>query len=113
VLDRNRMWVGYATGNMYYTRDGGETWTIRSFLGSGTGAVKAIKFVDDYVGYVVHNTAAPVGYVLFTFDGGYTWERLTSPTNSGYNAIFASDEWKFFLAGEANGASGFVAVGEV
>lgn len=109
VLDRNRVWVGYADGDLWYTEDGGTNWSQRSFTGSGVGQVRDIKFLNDSLGYLLSNNASPVGTVHWTIDGGYTWDALTTPTNVGVNAIRICDEWNAFFAGEAQGGTGFIA----
>lgn len=68
--------VGTAGGEMYYTRNAGVSWTIKGFPGSGAGVVRDIKFASKNVGYLAHDTAAPVGRVLRTIDGGYSWNVL-------------------------------------
>lgn len=112
-LDRNRCWIGYADGTLYYTLDAGVNWSARSFPGSGAGEVRDIAFFDDNLGFILHNSAAPVGTALWTINGGFSWSRLTANTNSGYNALFVCDEWNFFIAGEANGSLGYIAKASV
>lgn len=109
ALDRNRAWIGYDDGTLFYTLDGGTSWYQRTFSGSGVGSIKAIKFTNDLTGYLVRDNASPVGNVLFTVDGGYTWETITTPTNTGLNAIYPCGPHSFFLAGEASGGTGFIA----
>ena len=102
TLDAQRAWVGVANGSLYYTNDAGVTWTRRRFSGDTAGGVRDIKFVNDLIGYMIHDTAAPVGRVLVTMDGGYTWELVTTTTNSGLNALAVCDENNFYAAGELN-----------
>jgi len=100
-LDRNRMWVGDDDGRLWYSLDGGLTWEERAgWTGSGTGEVRALHFVNDYVGFMVHNSAAPVGTVLQTINGGYTWRTVPTPTNTGLNAIWAVDSSMFVVVGD-------------
>lgn len=110
-LDQNRFWVGYSDGTLYYTLDGGVNWSQRSFTGSGTGVVKQVVFMNDLQGFLLHNTAAPLGYVHQTFNGGYSWERITLPTNTGLNAIVLCDAYKAFAVGEPQGSLGVVLKG--
>lgn len=110
-FDRNRAWVGYADGELFYTLNGGVTWSQRSFTGTGTGSVKALAFLNDLYGFLLHDNGTPLGSVHKTIDGGYTWEKITIPTNSGLNDIFIADNYKFFIAGEANASTGFIAKG--
>lgn len=112
ALDKNRAWIGYDVGYLYYTVDGGTTWTSRSFSGSASGAVRDIQFFNELLGYMLHDTSAPVGKIHKTIDGGYSWELVTVPTNAGVNALYICDEWKYYVAGEAQGGTGFIAKGE-
>lgn len=68
--------VGDAGGNLWFTRDGGVSWTAKAFSGSGAGMVHAIAFATRTVGYMAHSTAASVGRVFRTVDGGATWFRI-------------------------------------
>jgi photosystem II stability/assembly factor-like uncharacterized protein len=80
VLDKYRFWIGSNAGNLLYTIDGGETWTAKSFTGTGTGNIWDIVFPTNEVGYISYASASPVAYLLTTFDGGLDWTR--SDTNS-------------------------------
>jgi photosystem II stability/assembly factor-like uncharacterized protein len=113
AIDKNRAWLGYDSGTMYYTIDAGVTWTQRSFTGSGVGEVRDIAFLNESLGYMLSDTAAPLGTVLWTIDGGYTWSTLTTPTNSGLNALALCNQWNFFVAGEANSGTGYIAKASV
>ena len=86
VVNEYEIWIGYSDGDLYYTMDGGVTWTKRA-LPVTAAAVNAVSFANQLVGYVVYDTAAPVGGLLRTIDGGYTWEAVALPTNAGLNAI--------------------------
>ena len=108
VIDADHVWVGTDDGEIFYTEDGGITWTERAFSGSGTGDIKALKFLDgsSLFGFMLHNSASPVGTVKVTIDGGYTWESITTFTNSGLNDIFIMDENTAYFAGEVQGSTG-------
>lgn len=79
----NEWLVGTAGGELYYTIDGGSTWTLKAFPGSGAGQVRDIVFTTPSVGYMAHSTAAPTGYILRTIDGGNSWYRLPEGTGTG------------------------------
>lgn len=116
VIDRNRVWVGYDSGDLYYTIDGGTNWSARAFTGSGAGDVRDIKFYVDgneTLGYLVTDSASPVGTVHWTIDGGYTWTALTTPTNVGLNAVHICDQWEFWVCGNAVSGVGYIAKGTV
>lgn len=73
VIDSRNWWIGTDAGNVYFTRDGGNTWTEQTFSGSGTGNVYDILFPTDEVGYISHSTAAPAGRIFTTWNGGADW----------------------------------------
>ena len=109
VLDRNRVWVGYDNGKLYYTLDAGVTWAERAFTGSGVGDVRDIKFFNDTLGYMITDNASPVGALQWSIDGGYTWSTLTTPTNAGLNSMYICDVWNVFMCGEVVGSIGYIA----
>lgn len=109
--DEDNVWVGTATGGLWYTEDGGDTWAQRSgWVGSGAGEVHAVWFADDFVGFMLSDTAAPVGRVLQTIDGGYTWKVLTSDANDGLTCMAGGDENYIVYAGLISAGTGFIGV---
>lgn len=110
-LDQNRFWVGYSDGKLYYTFDAGDNWYERTFTGSGSGAVKQIKFINELQGYMIHNKASGGGYVLQTHNGGKNWERVTSFANSNLNSMFICDPFKAWVVGEVNSGTFVIAKG--
>ena len=89
-------WIGASNGNLYATYDGGLTWVIQGFPGSGSGSVLSIVFATDSVVYLSHQTAATKGRILRSYDGGYQWVVLpessgTIPTNDKINALAACE----------------------
>lgn len=87
VLDTNRFWVGTTgQGRVYYTLNGGETWTEQAFAGSGSGTVWDIVFATDEVGFISHATTTPTGRLFATYDGGYNWigTNVTNPRLIGW-----------------------------
>jgi photosystem II stability/assembly factor-like uncharacterized protein len=101
-------WVGTDGGDMFYSRDSGETWTIRSFSGSGVGAVADIAFANELIGYAIHNTASPVGSIFVTINGGYSWKAITTPTNVGLNALSIADLNTVYVVGEVESATAVI-----
>ena len=86
--DKNRIWLGTDEGSLYFSRDGGVTWTERTgWAGSGVGDVTGMSWYDDHYGFICSDTAAPVGTVLRTINGGYDWEAIDTPTNAGLTHI--------------------------
>ena len=83
--------VGDALGSLWYTRDGGVSWTEKAFPGSGAGVIRDIVFSTRTVGYMAHDTAAAAGRILRTIDGGYSWYVLPEgPTTIPANDYVAS-----------------------
>jgi len=92
MVDEDTWWIGTASGRLYYTNNAGVTWTEKTFPGSGAGSINDIEFSTPSVGYLVHNTAALVGRILRTINGGFSWYVApegtgTIPTNQGLNAV--------------------------
>jgi photosystem II stability/assembly factor-like uncharacterized protein len=119
VKSKTEWWVTSDAGNLYYTLDGGETWTIKAFDGSGAGTAEAIVFATSSIAYLSHTTAAPLGRLLASFDGGYSWIVLPQtvglmPDNDEFTAIAACQaEPKLLVAvGDADGVDGIIVVGE-
>lgn len=109
-LDKNRMWVGTAGGALYYSNDGGSTWTQRTgWSGSGSGQVKDMMWLDPLNGIIAKNTSGPVGSLLRTIDGGYSWKVLSgTPTNAGINAVWMSGLNRQYAGGQPQGSLGVI-----
>ena len=73
MKSQTEWFVGSADGKLWYTRNGGATWSEKGFPGSGTGTVQDVKFSNDTVGFMSHTTASGKGRILRTIDGGYSW----------------------------------------
>ena len=91
------MHIGTDGGKMWYTINGGSTWTAKAFSGTGSGKVKDIVFASNNVGYMAHSTTAPAGRIFRTIDGGYSWylipeqSGVSFPTIDRINALAACD----------------------
>lgn len=109
ISDDNVIWVGDDDGKLWRSADFGTTWTqVTTFTGSGVGDVRHVEFVNSVTGFLVTNSAGPVGTVHRTKDGGYTWEAITTPTNSGLNGGTFWDANNGFVVGEANSGTGVI-----
>jgi len=110
MIDHNVAWVGNAQGHLYYTNDNGTTWTERSF-GQTTGAgnsINGIQFVNELVGFLLYDAAGPTGTVYRTRNGGFDWESITTPTNSGLNDLHVCNANLAWAVGEAQGGTGVI-----
>jgi len=89
VKTENEWWVGATNGYLYYTIDGGVTWTRKSTPSAGLGVINDLVFSTDSVGWV-SQTIATKGYIYRTYDGGYSWSATpeksgTTPSNDQIN----------------------------
>ena len=99
MVDSNSAMVGTADGKIYMTFDGGTTWTQKYSLSGGS--VTSLHAVNKFVIWGVVNTAAPVGTAIRSRNGGYTWETITTPTNTGLNSVRGLDANKAWAVGTA------------
>lgn len=103
------IYVGAEDGAIYASVDEGDTWS--TILDIGTGHVERIRFdpESEYIGYLVYNSAAALGALYRTEDGGVTWTAITTPVNSGLNDLAVLDANTVFVCGNAHGGTTFVA----
>jgi len=79
---KTEWWVGDDGGQMWYTLDGGVTWTEKDLPGTGWDIIKDISFPTDSVGFISASKATPRGYMLRSYDGGYSWVILPEGVGS-------------------------------
>ena len=111
VIDANRVFIGGASGGLFYSADGGATWaTLTSFTGAGAGTVRGLSMAKDrdLFGFMAYDTAAPVGSVKRTKDGGASWENIATPTNVGLLGVRTVDESTCWAYGLVAAATGFI-----
>ncbi len=106
VVSENFWLLGTATGVLYYTVNGGTTFTTKAFPGSGAGVIRDIASASESVLFMAHDTATPAGRILRSINGGYDWYVL--PEGSG--VIPANDRINALVACQSN-ADLFVGVG--
>ncbi len=94
VLDRNRFWVGNASGAVYYTLDGGETAWSQKTLSVTPTAIQDIRFGTNEAGYIAY-TLSSLGRIAWTLDGGYSWEHSQNvqPRLLGVNPLGTSQRY--------------------
>lgn len=79
-LDRNRWWIGYRDADLYFTNDGGATWTERALpFPSGYVALNSINDMNWFNHYhgvlsVAWEDGTERGALYVTHNGGFTWE---------------------------------------
>lgn len=85
VVDSNVVWASGSDGTVVYTADGGETWAVRTVVGTG----------DDWAGYdfrdihaideataVTINAAGSPAEILRTTNGGLRWKSVLKYPNA-------------------------------
>ena len=74
VKNEDEWWVGDDAGQLWYTLDKGVTWTIKALPGTLWTEIQDIQFPVDTVGYIAADkSATPRGFILESYDGGYSW----------------------------------------
>lgn len=108
-------WVGTSGGQLFYSRNlygvPGGVWTERAITGSGTGEIPSIMFSNELIGYLVKNSAAPVGTIFVTINGGYSWKPLTTPANAGLNSVTIADDSTIYAVGAVEGGTAVILKG--
>lgn len=109
VFSQFRMLCGNDAGELWQTWDEGDNFTAEAYTGqANTDKVADMRFVNDVVGYMIVDTAAPIGKVHRTINGGYDWQLLNYVTNTGLNALAVISENLAFAVGNAQGGTGVV-----
>jgi hypothetical protein len=104
IRSRDLWWVGTDGGQLYYTKDMGDTWTEKTFPGSGTGVVWDIDIPSDSIVLLSHATATPAGRVLISLSGGEVFYVLPEgaaniPENDRISAVYGCRANPNFFAG--------------
>lgn len=101
ALDFNHIWIGSDSGRIYFSADGGVTWTTQEDAVIQVGAWNWVEFIDNKVGF-----AGGAGdEVAITVDGGNTWSEVTA-TGGGDDILSgkvfnANQAWVFTSGGDA------------
>ena len=108
VLSYYKVWIAYADGSLYYTVNGGTTWTARAY-GAVGGVCPYVEFYDEYVGFLINNLSAVTqGSIFYTINGGYDWKQIVCPTNLGLNSLLVISPHLVWVAGNAQGGTAVV-----
>ena len=76
VKDKYQYWVGTNDGKLWYTLDGGETWTESAFSGEkGSGTIDSIVWVTDEVMHFAHANGSSVARIYTTSNGGVSFDN--------------------------------------
>lgn len=77
VSNNLTVWVGTASGQVWYTETGGEVWTQSAAFANVT-AVQDILWATAEVGYIAATRSGPTAVVFGTFDGGASWSEANT-----------------------------------
>jgi len=109
ALPENRpddVYIGTNGGEIFYTINGGSTWTEYRFPGDNAGNVNLLAFADwmGPVLYIVHTPVSGPTRLLRDLSGGVggntNVETITVPSNIGFNDIFVEGVNDVFLVGD-------------
>lgn len=124
MMNESEWWVAGdvdANGDcLYYTLDSGVTWTAKSLPGTQWARIDDIGFSTPSVGYLAGYKTTTRGFMLRTYDGGYSWVVLpegvgTLPLADRYVALAACEEDPNFVVGVGLGDTppdGIIVVGQ-
>ena len=93
-------WVAGADG-LYYTMDGGTTWSVRTTYNAG-----AIDFYNELFGIAVGGAAN--GSIWMTLNGGYDWLALPAFTHGGLTDVRIVSPKLAYFTGLASGGTGYI-----
>lgn len=97
------IWLVTDDGNVFFSSDGGVTWTDQSAsTASGGNALNAIHFIDTNIGYAV----GAADTVVYTEDGGSNWTAATATGGgNGLNTlyVFARGKGQWLIVGDDGG----------
>lgn len=114
----NEIYIGTDTGEIWYSKDGGNNWTQYNWTGGSTGTVRCIRFVGvrGQLMFFVQTDATPNSRVLVDYSGGYGSEFVkalgtyTSPPNLGIMGLaVATPNYAYavgLIAASTNGFAG-------
>ena len=114
VISELVWFVGDDQGDLFFTENGGISWTQLEFAGDGDAvAIADIEFVNRRVGYMAHGTR-----ILRTWNGGHDWvlepqnTTFSMPANTVINSIgVCKSDANLYFAGGANAADGVLIKG--
>lgn len=107
VNDKDHVFIGTNDARLMRTEDGKvaiPAW--EEWLNLAAGSIDWIEFDEfQYIGCLIHNTAAPRGYVYISEDGGADWAiQGAQPINAGLNDGHMCDANHVVVVGNVYGA---------
>jgi len=116
TFSENRLIVGTnnavgAAVPLYMSFDATATWAAMNtgLNALTTDTIASIQFLPDgLTGFLVKNTAGPVGRLFKSINGGQEWKAVNLVTNSGVNWVHVCHENQAFAVGELHAATSFI-----
>ncbi|PKD44868.1 InlB B-repeat-containing protein [Rhodohalobacter barkolensis] len=96
--DENTGWVAGVNDLIVKTTDGGDTWTVQdqfvgAFGGTETFWINDLFFLDENMGWAAgHYSPADNRLIIYTEDGGATWEVVYDYMGGPFNFIHMTNE---------------------
>ncbi len=90
--DTDRLYLGTVDGHLYYSTDGGDSWTPSSADLPNDAAIDnlAVHPHDDDVVFAAYYRGAGTGGLVRSIDGGRSWTPLPVPGNPSLRALSIS-----------------------
>lgn len=94
--DSQHGWIAANKGRMFYSDDGGESWTPRNDLSvDSSQSLRRVTFVGTDTGWAVGTD----GIVIRTIDGGTSWSPQTTATGYGLSGVSFVDNQTGWISG--------------
>jgi hypothetical protein len=118
IFDENTWMIGDSNGDLWYTTDGGSTWTEKGLPGTAPSAITDISSPQDSIVYVA-GTVSSHGRIYISVDGGYSFiiaDRSTNliPFSDEITAIASCPDDIDFILGVGladDGSDGYIVIG--
>lgn len=103
ALDSQHLWLVTDQGNVFYSADGGESWTDQGADGvSGGNPLNAINFLDTDIGFAVGDSDT----VIKTIDGGAHWTAATATgTGDDLLSLWVFSKYRVLVGTDGTAAS--------
>ncbi len=98
AIDFEHVWCATDQGNIYFSNDGGQTWTRQP---ASTDAINCLYFVNEKIGIAVGGTTGVSAEVMYTLDGGISWTQADDPSPVAatmINGVVALDDIRWVVA---------------
>lgn len=110
---RRWVYIGSATGEVWYSKDAGVSWIQSRFPGDNSGTIADIQFagIKGTIMGILHTSASPDSRLLIDYSGGaggFTVRNVSTPTNTGINSLAFFDVNQALTVGEAVSNLGFI-----